>query len=74
MVETVKPRGYAENLAESLGCPDRKANKQIIGHFCPLLKSVAEMGVRKKKIVALGMLSVYIYFVVAAWFIELVCL
>lgn len=31
------------------------------------------MGVRKK-IIALGMLSVYIYFVVAAWFIELVCL
>lgn len=27
MAEAVKPRGYAENLAESLGNPDRKANK-----------------------------------------------
>lgn len=62
-------------MAESLRSPGRKSSKQIIGHFCPLLKSVVEMGVRKKKIVvALGMLSVYIYFVVAAWFIELVCL
>lgn len=26
-VETVKPRGCAENLAGSLGSPDRKANK-----------------------------------------------